>query len=143
MHGKPAGRVTLVKKGLCKMKVILSLLLAAVTCMDLGEFLLGFIQIPSGTGCTLFPLKATSPTSGSFQKKNKSIFGIFPYVQDGVGVIGIVRSGSSGSVTRLSVIKPCHFFYVNSHSHFFHVRAQSHSLFFFLNVIFNFLYLFF
>lgn len=57
VHGKAPGRVTSVKsgdntvtrqRGLCKMKVFLSLLLAAATCMDLGEFLLGFIQTPSG-----------------------------------------------------------------------------------------------
>lgn len=57
VYGKLPGHVILVKsgdnpvtrqRGLCKMKVFLSLLLAAVTCMDLGEFPLGFIQTPSG-----------------------------------------------------------------------------------------------
>lgn len=57
VHGKSPGRVTSVKsgdnpvarqRGMCKMKVFLSLLLAAVTCMDLGEFLLRFIETPSG-----------------------------------------------------------------------------------------------
>lgn len=52
VHSKSPGRVVTTQRPeqreLCKMKVFLSLLLAAVTCMDLGEFLLRFIQTPSG-----------------------------------------------------------------------------------------------
>lgn len=155
LHGKSPGPVTLVKRGdnpvtrqrgLCKMKVLLSLLLAAVTCMDLGEFLLGFIQTPSGDAAwwdRMCPLPFESWVSDFRQlpgKKTDCLWS-FPYVQDTAGVIGIVRSGSLGSFTRQSVIKPCHSFNANSHFHFFHVRALSHSLFF-LSIIFNFLHLF-
>lgn len=52
VHGKSPGPVVTAQRPeqreLSKMKVFLSLLLAAVTCMDLGEFLLRFIQTPSG-----------------------------------------------------------------------------------------------
>lgn len=85
-----------------------------------------------GMECVLFPLKSMPPTLSSFQQKI-CLWNISSLsdVQDHHDLIGIVSSGSLGSVTRQSVIIPCHFFNANSSSHFLHVLAQSRSHLFF------------
>lgn len=94
------------------------------SCSDLSKLLQEMQH--DGMGCVLFPLNSMFPTLSSFQW-NICLWNISSLsdVQDHHGLIGIVRLGSLGSVTRWSVIISCHFFNANSSSHFLCVLVLS------------------
>lgn len=145
VHGKSPGRVTLVRsvttqwpdnEGCARWRCFCLFCWLLPLAWIWVSFCSGFIQNPSGDAVwwdRMSPVPSESHIPDFRQFSGRKIINLsleYLYMFRMV-MVSLGLSGSLGSFTRQSVIKPCHSFNANSHSHFFHVHTQSHTLFFF------------